>query len=155
MENVELRSEQVRKIIGQIPPILIRSEIGIMGAIVALLLVATAFIPYPEILEGEVIMEESDNKYIYAKGLLPYTFVTQIKKDMSVEIELEGFNTREYGHQHGTISYVSSEVITDNKKNYFSFIIILKENPFIQKGMKGYASVILSNKTLLERIVSK
>lgn len=80
MENVELRSEQVRKIIGQTPPILIRSGIGIMGAIVALLLVATAFIPYPEILEGEVIMEESDNKYIYAKGLLPYTFVTQIKK---------------------------------------------------------------------------
>ena len=61
-------------------------------------------------------MEESDNKYIYAKGLLPYTFVTQVKKDMSVEIELEGFNTRECGYQHGTISYVSSEVVTDNRK---------------------------------------
>lgn len=74
---------------------------------------------------------------------------------MSVEIELEGFNAREYGYQHGIISYVSPEVITNNKKNYFAFIIILKENPFIQKGMKGYVSVILSNKTLLERIISK
>ena len=74
---------------------------------------------------------------------------------MSVEIELEGFNAREYGYQHGIISYVSPEVITNNKKNYFAFIIILKENPFIQKGMKGHVSVILSNKTLLERIISK
>lgn len=89
------------------------------------------------------------------KVCYPIPSLHKLKKDMSVEIELEDFNTREYGHQHGTISYVSSEVITDNKKNYFSFIIILKENPFIQKGMKGYASVILSNKTLLERIVSK
>lgn len=155
MENIELRSENVRNIIGRIPPMLIRSGTGLITLIITLLLAAAAFIPYPETLEGEVIMEESDNKYIYAKGLLPYAFVTQVKKDMSVEIELEGFNTREYGYQHGTISYVSSEVITNNKKNYFSFIIILKENPFIQKGMKGYVSVILSNKTLLERIVSK
>lgn len=155
MENIELRSENVRNIIGRIPPMLIRGGTGLITLIITLLLAAAAFIPYPETLEGEVIMEESDNKYIYAKGLLPYAFVTQVKKDMSVEIELEGFNTREYGYQHGTISYVSSEVITNNKKNYFSFIIILKENPFIQKGMKGYVSVILSNKTLLERIVSK
>lgn len=155
MENIELRSENIRKIIEQIPPTLIRSGIGIITLIFVLLLAAAAFVPYPETLEGEVTIEENDNENTYAKGLLPYTFITQIKKDMSVEIELEGFNAREYGYQHGIISYVSPEVITNNKKNYFAFIIILKENPFIQKGMKGHVSVILSNKTLLERIISK
>ncbi|RGN31393.1 HlyD family secretion protein [Bacteroides oleiciplenus] len=155
MENIELRSENIRKIIERIPPTLIRSGIGIITLIFVLLLAAAAFVPYPETLEGEVTIEENDNENTYAKGLLPYTFITQVKKDMSVEIELEGFNAREYGYQHGIISYVSPEVITNNKKNYFAFIIILKENPFIQKGMKGYVSVILSNKTLLERIISK
>lgn len=155
MENIELRSENIRKIIERIPPTLIRSGIGIITLIFVLLLAAAAFVPYPETLEGEVTIEENDNENTYAKGLLPYTFITQVKKDTSVEIELEGFNAREYGYQHGIISYVSPEVITNNKKNYFAFIIILKENPFIQKGMKGYVSVILSNKTLLERIISK
>lgn len=155
MDNIELRSEQVQKIIGQIPSILTRSGISLIGVIVTLLLAVAAFVPYPETLEGEVTIEENDNENTYAKGLLPYASITQVKKDMSVEIELEGFNAREYGYQHGIISYVSPEVITNNKKNYFSFNIILKENPFMQKGMKGYVSVILSNKTLLERIISK
>lgn len=155
MENIELRSENIRKIIERIPPTLIRSGIGIITLIFVLLLAAAAFVPYPETLEGEVTIEENDNENTYAKGLLPYASITQVKKDMSVEIELEGFNAREYGYQHGIISYVSPEVITNNKKNYFAFIIILKENPFMQKGMKGYVSVILSNKTLLERIISK
>lgn len=155
MENIELRSENIRKIIERIPPTLIRSGIGIITLIFVLLLAAAAFVPYPETLEGEVTIEENDNENTYAKGLLPYASITQVKKEMSVEIELEGFNAREYGYQHGIISYVSPEVITNNKKNYFVFIIILKENPFMQKGMKGYVSVILSNKTLLERIISK
>lgn len=80
MENIELRSEQVQKIIGQIPSILTRSGISIIGIIVALLLTVTVFVPYPETLEGEVTIEENDNENTYAKGLLPYTFITQIKR---------------------------------------------------------------------------
>ena len=39
-----------------------------------------------------------------------------------------------------------------NGHNYFCFILSLKEVPFMQKGMKGKASIILSEKTLLGRI---
>lgn len=47
-KDIELRSKQVRKIIGQIPPLLVRSGIGIIGIIIALLLAVAAFVPYPE-----------------------------------------------------------------------------------------------------------
>lgn len=156
MENIEIRSENVRKIIGQIPPIIIRSGITVIGLVIALLLTVAAFIPYPDTLKAKVTVENYNNEYINVKGTLPYSSVNRVKEGMNVEIEFEGFSAREYGYQHGTISSVSSEVITDGTENYFSFHITLKKDvcPFIQKGMKGYGSVILSNKTLLRRILN-
>ncbi|MEO4939694.1 hypothetical protein [Bacteroides humanifaecis] len=47
---------------------------------------------------------------------------------------------------------VSTRIISRNGHNYFCFILSLKEVPFMQKGMKGKASIILSEKTLLGRI---
>lgn len=154
MENIELRSENVRKIIGQIPHALIRSGISVIALVIALLLAAAAFIPYPETLQGEAVIGNSDNNFIYAHALLPYSSFAQVKTEMNVEIELEGFNAREYGHQHGTISYISPEVITRNGKNYFSVTIVLSNHSFMREGMKGYVSVILSDRALLSRIFS-
>lgn len=155
MENIEIRSENVRKIIGQIPPKIIRSGITVIGLIILLLLTAVAFIPYPETLKAEVTVENYNNIYINVKGTLPYSSVNQVKEGMNVEIEFEGFSAREYGYLHATISSVSPEVIMNGAENFFSFNIKLGTDacPFIQKGMKGYASVILSNKTLLRRIL--
>lgn len=48
MENLELRSEKVRKIIGQTPPVIMRIGITITAFVVAALIVATAMIHYPK-----------------------------------------------------------------------------------------------------------
>ena len=74
MENkdIELRSEQVRKIIGQIPPVLIRSGIGVIGVIVALLLAVAAFVPYPETTETDITLTSIREKQVIATGELPY-----------------------------------------------------------------------------------
>ena len=48
IENIELRSKKVRKIIGQVPPIIIRIGITITAIIVAALIAATAMIHYPK-----------------------------------------------------------------------------------------------------------
>ncbi len=154
MENIELRSENVRKIIGKIPPVLIRSGIGIIALIVVLLLAAAAFILYPETLEGQVVITKIDSANVYAKGRLPYSRITQIKPGMKAEIEPEGYTAREYGYQHGVISNISREVITIKGENYFTFTVALQESTIIQNGMKGKVSVILSDKTLLKRILS-
>ncbi|WP_321331757.1 HlyD family secretion protein [uncultured Bacteroides sp.] len=155
MEKIELRSENVRKIIGKIPPVLIRSGISIIALILVLLMVAAAFIPYPEVLEGKIIITGIDSKEAYAKGELSYSHITQVKPGMKVEIELEGYDTQKYGYQHGVITGISQKVITKRERNLFSFVVTIQSSSIIEKGMKGRVSVILSNKTLLRKILDK
>lgn len=154
MENkdIELRSEQVRKIIGQIPPVLIRSGIGIIGIIVALLLAIAAFVPYPETTESDIILTSIREKQVIATGELSYDYITQIKPGMKAKIELEGYINKEYDYLQGTVTTVSPQTINRDGRNYFKFTLLLKEVPFMQEGMKGKASIILSDKTLFERI---
>lgn len=152
MENIELRSEQVRKIIGQIPPVLVRSGISIIGVIIALLLAAAAFVPYPETVECNVTLSDIQEGQVIATGELSYNYITQIKPGLNAEIELEGYTSNEYGYQEGVIITVSPQALSRNGRNYFSFTLSLKEASFMQKGMKGRASIILSKKTLLRRI---
>lgn len=154
MENkdIELRSEQVRKIIGQVPPMLIRSGIGVIGLIVALLLAVAAFVPYPETADTDITLTGIRNGQAIATAELPYACITQIKPGMKAEIELEGYTSKEYGYLQGTVINVSPRTVSHNGHNYFCFTLSLQEAPFMQQGMKGKVSVILSEKTLLKRI---
>jgi hypothetical protein len=52
--DIELRSEKVRNIIGQIPPFLVRSGMGVIAVVVVLALAVCYFIPYYETAEGSV-----------------------------------------------------------------------------------------------------
>jgi hypothetical protein len=60
MENdkndIELRSEKVRQLIGEIPPSLIRCGIIIIAVIVIALITAVCFLPYPYS-NGESILQ--------------------------------------------------------------------------------------------------
>lgn len=155
MENkdIELRSKQVRKIIGQVPPILVRSGISVIGLIVALLLAVAAFVPYPETADTDITLTDTQDGQVLATGELPYTCITQIKPGMKAEIELEGYTSKEYGYRQGTVTNVSPRIISrDGGNNYFSFTLSLQEATFMQQGMKGKVSVILSEKPLLKRI---
>lgn len=154
MENkdIGLRSEQVRKIIGQIPPVLVRSGIGIIGIIVALLLAVAAFVPYPETTETDITLTSILEGRILATGELPYACITQVRAGMKAEIELEGYTGKDYGYLQGTVTSISPQIICRGNRNYFTVTLSLKKNPFIQNGMKGKASIILSERTLLKRI---
>lgn len=55
-ENIELRSEKMRKLIGEIPPSLVRWGIAIIALIVVTLLVVVCMLPYPYS-NGESIIE--------------------------------------------------------------------------------------------------
>lgn len=51
---IELRSEKVRNIIGQIPPFLIRSGIGVISIVIVIALAVCYFIPYYETTQGNI-----------------------------------------------------------------------------------------------------
>lgn len=56
MENrqIELRSEKVRNIIGQVPPVLLRYGIMIIGVSLLILIGVSAFIPYQPTFETQI-----------------------------------------------------------------------------------------------------
>lgn len=47
-DNIELRSEKARRIIGEVPPLLVRSGIGIITAVLVALFIVASTISYPE-----------------------------------------------------------------------------------------------------------
>lgn len=66
-KHIELRSEKVRNIIGQVPPVLLRYGIIIIGLSLLLLIGASAFIPYQPGIDTEITVEQDKN------GLLNFT----------------------------------------------------------------------------------
>lgn len=54
--NIELRSEKVRKLLGEIPPNLVRWGTAIIVVILVILLLVVCFMPYPYS-KGESILQ--------------------------------------------------------------------------------------------------
>lgn len=154
-EDIELRSERVRKIIGQVPPILIRCGMEVITGIIVFLLIVAFFIPYPNTIEGEIVLLNTSPVEVVVEGKLPYACITQIKVGMEGKVELEGYSGKDYGFLHSSICSISPKVITIDGDNYFSFSLKLDYVPVMQKGMKGKVSILLSRKTLLEHMIYK
>jgi hypothetical protein len=66
--DIELRSEKVRNIIGQIPPFLVRSGMGVIAVVVALALAVCYFIPYYETVEGNIEILSVPESVIYVSS---------------------------------------------------------------------------------------
>lgn len=152
-ERIELRSEKVRNIIGRIPPMLIRTGIGFISILLIALFVAAWFIPYPESIKAEAEVTAPGQVSVF----VPYRYISQIKKEMSVEIELEGYNARTYGYLKGRITTICPKVEVRNGDNFFIVSLQLLPAPgfpaSIEEHMKGNAFILLANKSIARHII--
>ncbi len=69
--KVELRSEKVRNIIGQVPPALLRYGIMIIGGALLVLVGVSAFIPYQPAINVEITVTQSDNGTLQYSTRIP------------------------------------------------------------------------------------
>lgn len=151
-KQIEIRSEKVKNVIEKIPSSLIRYGTTIIFITVTLLLCMTAFIPYPENLDIEVTVRKSNEGKIYVEGLVPYNYFSQIEKGMKVMLEFDGRGIESDVHQYN-VYFIESNVYIVNGVNYFKIFINGSSLNFKEK-MRGRGFILLSNKTLLERISS-
>jgi hypothetical protein len=76
-KQIELRSEKVRNIIGQVPPGLLRYGTAVIGLALCMLVAAAAFIPYqPKISIGIVAAQDEKGKVHYT-ALIPQGAMAQ------------------------------------------------------------------------------
>jgi hypothetical protein len=153
--DIELRSEKVRNIIGKIPPLLIRSGISLMTFIIVALLFAGWFISYPESLNVPVEIKSNKKQAFHAIAYVPYSYITLLKNGMSVDMEMEGYNVRNYGYIKGCISRIDRNIIKRDEENYFTVIIQLNHSNTkieIAGEMKGHAFILISNESILKHI---
>lgn len=156
-ENMELRSEKVRNIIGQVPPELATGGTVYIILLLVFLLAATAAIPYPETITAEVNVTYKDWKEVHAEALVPYRFITRIGKGMDIQVDMEGYTAREYGYSHGKIEAVEDSIISRDGENYFRIYLQLR-HPMkyeVKQHMQGVANITVTNRSILQYIIWK
>ena len=92
--EIELRSEKDRNVIGQIPPVLLRYGISIIGLSLLMLICILAFIPYQPSIETEITVTQTTSGTLHYTAKIPQNTIkskmefTKIKLETSEEFLL-------------------------------------------------------------------
>ena len=148
-DKIELRSEKIRHIIGEIPSRIVRYGITIITIVLLVLLVGAYFIPYPETISARIEMTNRQQGTVD----IPYKYVNTVKKGKNVSIELEGYNTEMYGAANGMITATMHTPRQTAAGNVFTAQVKVTDCKYkIISGMTGTASILVSNESVFQRI---
>ena len=123
--KIELRSEKVRHIIGEIPSGIVRYGITIITIVILVLLVGAYFIPYPETISAKIEMTDRQQGTVD----IPYKYVNTVK--MHTPRQTAAGNV-----------FTAQVKVTDCKYKIIG-------------GMTGTASILVSNESVLQRILQR
>lgn len=155
IDNIELRSEKTRQIIGMVPSGIVRYGTLIITIIIAILLTVSYFVPYPENLQANAtVVVDADGK-LNVCAYIPYSHINTIHEGMSAEIEFEGYPSADYGYVSATISHIDKSTHNINGQNYFKVDLNIQTNSTIIlfEGMEGTANILISNKSILQKML--
>ena len=148
-DNIELRSEKVRNVIGKVPPRLVSLGTVLITVIVLALALAFYKIPYPISIEatGEVINQRTVQVFV------PYKYLYLFDEPMTAHVSFEGNDDASYSCN--VISH-NAKLIHREEGNYFMAIATVstqgRNTPVLQKYMKADVRVIISNQTLWQQV---
>lgn len=157
IDNIELRSEKTRQIIGMVPSGIVRYGTLIITIIITVLLAVSYFVPYPENLQANAtVVVDADGK-LNVCAYIPYSHINTIHEGMSAEIEFEGYPSADYGYVSATISHIDKNVHNINGQNYFKVDLNIHTNNTIIlfEGMNGTANILISDKSVLQKLFAK
>ena len=157
IDNIELRSEKTRQIIGMVPSGIIRYGTLIIAVIIAGLLAVSYFVPYPENLQADTTVEINTDGKVNVCAYIPYSHINTIHEGMSAEIEFEGYPSADYGYVSATISHIDKSTHNINGQNYFKVDLNIQTNSTIVlfEGMNGTANILNSDKSVLQKLFAK
>ena len=156
IDNIELRSEKTRQIIGMIPSRIVRYGTLIISAIIIALLVAAYFIHYPDNLQVNAMVVDAEDGAQHMQAYVPYSYVSTIHVGMNANIEFEGYPSADYGYTTTIITDIDKEVCSIDCQNYFAVYMDIQEknNITLLPGMNGTANILISNQSIQKKLLS-
>ena len=153
--DIELRSEKTRKLIGQVPPRLIRGGTAIIAIILLALFAAAYYLPYPQKIYAEMTVIQSDSSTEFV-ALFPFEFVAEISVGMSATIEFEGYSAAKFGFAEAVVSNIDKNIVHQEGQSFFKVKLKIVSKPFadeLQIEQKGSVEILVSQKSLLESVL--
>lgn len=154
IDNIELRSEKTKQIIGTVPSGIVRYGTLITTFVIAVFLTISYYVPYPENLQTSVVVIDADRN-AKACAYIPYSYVNAINDGMSAEIEFEGYPSADYGYMSAIVSYIDKNVYSFDEYNCFmiELNIQIHNNIELYRGMNGTANILISDQSLLKTLL--
>lgn len=151
-EPIELRSEKVRSVIGEKPPIFIQYGMLLITIIIVSLFMVAYLIPYSEIINCKVV--DMDANHI--KVCVPYRYIDKVKEGGYIKIKFEDNLSENNSFSHGKIINISKKDTLENNDSVF-YAVVLMNNHQYKPNKDTHRKVFISihNKKIWEYIVSQ
>lgn len=132
-ENIELRSEKVRSIIGQIPPRLMRIGISVIFLVFIGVIMGTYFFEYEYTIKTKASLTKQGDSIIM-QIIIPLNESSRIEKGQKLILNFDNIPNM-YGQQIITsLPTISSTIQISRKGGYFISECFLSENAQTKKG---------------------
>lgn len=151
IDNIELRSEKVRHIIGQVPPALVRTGTMVIMLVVIALAVAFYTIRYPITIEaqGKVTSHNS------VELLVPYKYLYLFDEPRTARITLEGQDEDAVPIVCPVTSHNDKLLNVDGNHYFTAKAPVHSYGSTIQPGLNVSARIVVSDKTLWQQVFRK
>ena len=151
MDNIELRSEKVRHIIGQVPPALVRTGTMVITLVVIALAIAFYTIRYPITIEAQGKVSNNDSIEI----LVPYKYLYLFDEPRMARITLEGQDEYTAPVVCPITSRSENLLIVDGNHYFTAKTYIHSNGTSVQPGLNVLARIVVSDKTLWQQVFKK
>lgn len=126
-ENIELRSEKVRNIIGQIPPRLMRIGMSVIFFVFVTVLIGTYFFEYDYTIKTTADIS-AQNDIIFVEIKIPANQIEKMKKGQKVLLYFDNIPNM-YGHQLvAELPEISKNICVSSKGGNYLSRFYLPEN---------------------------
>ena len=150
-DNIELRSEKVRHIIGQVPPTLMRTGTMVITLVVIALAVAFYIIRYPITIEAQGKVSNNDSIEI----LVPYKYLYLFDEPRTARITIEGQAEDAAPIVCPITSHNENLLIVDGNHYFTAKTYIRSNGTSVQPGLNVLARIVVSDKTLWQQVFKK
>ena len=150
-DNIELRSEKVRHIIGQVPPALVRTGTMVITLVIIALAIAFYTIRYPITIEAQGKVTSNDSVEL----LIPYKYLYLFDAPRTARITLEGQDNDNAPIVCPVTSHNDKLLVVDGNHYFTAKTNIRSNGSNVQPGLNVSAHIVISYKTLWQQISKK